>query len=684
MIVRDEAAHLPACLESIRTVVDEIVIIDTGSTDASIEIARSFEARVHSHPWAGDFATPRNIGLDLARGRWILYIDADERLRPIPARPFRLWLQAAEEIALRVRLRPALDTTPYWEYRLWRSDPRIRFAGKMHEKMTPAIRTVADSDRRPIGDSELFLEHVGYEGDQTHKHRRNLSLLRTQLADEPDNAYNWRHLSAVLAGLGESDEAQAALERAVAMARRHKSPGGALAFAELIGRRRQQGDDVGELLQEAVIRYPDNVALKWEQVVSEVALKRYEEALWRLETFDVDPDMPVEESIGYPLELFGARAAEARGVCLFRLGRYREAAFAYRVAEQLEPGMPAHRLKRVLAEHRSTRDEPHVDSRESPAAGGATHWSSRRLLDGLVIEVGGVTVGLTATDAARARAMGTLLGRLPVSERPGVARLGFGSHRLPIPDRAPDELQGDLRLWHGTDTLSIAYGDSVTAQADQTGAAIGGTSFDLARAFHQAAPFLLARLLGPHRSFVIHAAAIQRGGQAVLVLGGSGTGKSTLILGALQDGWKVLSDDLIVMRAGRDGEPVVEGIPRALVVPGDVIGAEVAVWPGAEDARGRVALRFDSWDRGAHPVGAVAVVGHGEDQAAVVETIEVPELLGMVVNSMLAREPAVVREFGRLAVRLCRLPTFRLRHSLSPSARAPSSAQALAGRLAGV
>ena len=143
MIARDEEAHLPACLRSIVDVVDEIVLVDTGSTDATVSIARSFGARVHEHPWQGDFAAARNAALDLARGEWILYIDADERLRPISRERIRATLKGASDcVSLRVRLVPFVGATPFWEFRIWRSDPRIRFVGRMHEKTTPAIDAV--------------------------------------------------------------------------------------------------------------------------------------------------------------------------------------------------------------------------------------------------------------------------------------------------------------------------------------------------------------------------------------------------------------------------------------------------------------------------------------------------------------------------------------------------------------
>src|SRR5581483_1054502 len=337
-----------ACLESIRGVVDEIVIVDTGSTDASIEVARSFGARVHSFQWRGDFAAARNLSLEEARGAWILYIDADERLRPISReRVETILTEAIDRVSLRVQLVPFTGATPFWEFRLWRSDPRIRFVGKMHEKHTPAIAAVAQSDGLTIGESELCLDHVGYDGDQTHKHRRNLPLLEAQLAVEPDNAHNWTHLARVLDGLGRQAEAEAALARAIDAAHQIGLSVDVTAYLELIGRRREQSQPVADLIDTALTWYPDNLGLAWEKARSEMEAGKYEAALRWLERLDADPAMPVEDTVGYPTEIFGARSAEARGLCHFRLGRYGDAATAYREAEKLEPDVEPHRLKRI-------------------------------------------------------------------------------------------------------------------------------------------------------------------------------------------------------------------------------------------------------------------------------------------------------------------------------------------------
>ena len=80
MIVRNEEAHLARCLQSIAGLVDDIVIVDTGSTDSTVEIARSFGAQVSFEGWCDDFSHHRNQSLDRASGKWLFVIDADEEV----------------------------------------------------------------------------------------------------------------------------------------------------------------------------------------------------------------------------------------------------------------------------------------------------------------------------------------------------------------------------------------------------------------------------------------------------------------------------------------------------------------------------------------------------------------------------------------------------------------------------
>jgi hypothetical protein len=360
LIVRDEERFLPTCLASIREVCDEIVVVDTGSVDASAEIARSFGATVAEHAWTGDFSAARNAALDLATGRWILYIDADEHLAPVPPAEVASLLEGAEEVAFRILLRPYRSHTPYREYRLWRSDPRIRFEGVIHERVVPAIRAVAAEDGRGIGTADLLLEHEGYEGDQTHKHLRNLPLLEVQVRQDPTNLFVWNHLARVLAGLGRDDEVDAVLEAGLARARAKPTvdPLGASLYLNLIARRLREGDGeaAGALLAEARAQHPRHWMLVWHEARLQMAQGELDAALASFSALaDVDVARLPDEGPAYDRRLFGELAHEGRGLCLLKLGRSAEAAEAFATAAALAPGRPELGIKQQLAAARARR-----------------------------------------------------------------------------------------------------------------------------------------------------------------------------------------------------------------------------------------------------------------------------------------------------------------------------------------
>jgi tetratricopeptide (TPR) repeat protein len=356
LIVRDEAAVLGDCLASLAGLAEEIVVVDTGSLDESAAIAADHGAVVLSAPWTGDFSAARNAGLGVARGAWILYIDADERVHTIPRAKLERRLAETPELAIRVALRPHRHATQYLEYRLWRNDPRIRFSGVMHERVTDAIHAVADADGRPIGDwPELMLEHVGYEGDQTAKHRRNLPLLQAQLAREPSNIFNWRHLSRVLGELGDGAGSLAAAEEAVrlALAEPHPTPVGGLALSELVRVRDRRGEDVGPLLAAARSRWPENWQLRFME--GQAALRAGDLTLAQTafgELLAVDPDALALE-IAYDRRIFGEWSLASLALVRFREGRFAAAAQLWGRAAGLAPGRKEYRVKESLARARA-------------------------------------------------------------------------------------------------------------------------------------------------------------------------------------------------------------------------------------------------------------------------------------------------------------------------------------------
>jgi tetratricopeptide (TPR) repeat protein len=330
-----------------------------------MEIARRHGAILHEHPWTGDFSEARNAGLDRATCDWILYIDADERLDPIDRAAVEELLRDAPEIAFRLLLRPNSRSTPYREYRIWRNDPRIRFEGVIHEKIIPGIRRVAEQEGREVGLADLLLNHVGYEGDQSHKHRRNLPLLRRQIEAEPHNLFNLHHLYRCLDGLGEHEEAEQVLEHAVERVQRmpvaKSDPLGSLAMVDLIRLRHYRGEQTGDLIADALQRYPANWLIVFYEGRYLIDNDRYEEALERYRSLlAVDLAALPDAWLGaFDERIFGSLSYDACGICLFRLGRYAEAAEAWDAGATSAPDDPSFAAKRQLALAHAGRELSH-------------------------------------------------------------------------------------------------------------------------------------------------------------------------------------------------------------------------------------------------------------------------------------------------------------------------------------
>jgi hypothetical protein len=194
MIVRDEERVLDRCLASAAGAVDEIVVVDTGSTDRTVEIARAHGARVLEHAWDDDFSAARNVGLDAATGDWILHLDADEVLADGAAARLRELTRRSWREGFLLTLHHGLgddhaDAAVNDALRLFRNDAAYRFEGRVHE--TVLGRLPAGAPER-IERAGVRVDHDGYTAairDAKDKGRRNLDLLERQLREEAPTAY---------------------------------------------------------------------------------------------------------------------------------------------------------------------------------------------------------------------------------------------------------------------------------------------------------------------------------------------------------------------------------------------------------------------------------------------------------------------------------------------------------------
>ena len=143
MIVRDEARFLADCLQSVQGVVEEIVVVDTGSKDDTVEIARSFGARVFHYTWDDDFAAARNCALAECTGDWVLSLDADEQLDPATKDEIRTAAAEPGVHAWYLRMATMEGETPTADevrmIRLFRRTPGTRYTGRIHEQVVQDI-----------------------------------------------------------------------------------------------------------------------------------------------------------------------------------------------------------------------------------------------------------------------------------------------------------------------------------------------------------------------------------------------------------------------------------------------------------------------------------------------------------------------------------------------------------------
>jgi tetratricopeptide (TPR) repeat protein len=218
MIVRDEEQLLPGCLESVKGVVDEIVAVDTGSSDATPEIVSAHGGLLLRRAWQEDFSAARNVSLDAATGDWILWMDADERLRPEEhGRLRRLIERNTSEDAFLVPIRSETPTGAQVTraHRLFRNRKGIRFSGRIHEQVSPSF---ARSRAREGPCADFTIDHLGYNFTAEklrRKYERNLRLLNAAKQHDPRNAYVRFCLAQTLMLLGDPAGAENELRAAL-------------------------------------------------------------------------------------------------------------------------------------------------------------------------------------------------------------------------------------------------------------------------------------------------------------------------------------------------------------------------------------------------------------------------------------------------------------------------------------
>ncbi|QFG01227.1 glycosyltransferase [Psychrobacillus glaciei] len=337
MIVKDEARSISNCLESVKGLVSEMIIIDTGSTDQTIDICKKHGAKVYPYMWKNDFADARNYGLSYATGDWILWLDADEELDA--TKKFLLQEILAHTNSYLLSL-PILNyygkTKPvnkdhvylYYQLRVFRNYKDITFHNRIHE--TPLLP--AELTDKEIENISIPIHHYGYLEDITEtkqKGQRNLQLLQQEVADPSHSPWIEYHLASEYYRQGKYLQAfQYVNESILLFLHQNQLPPSLLyklKYAMLI--ETNSLDGAWPSIEKAILLYPDYVDLHFYKGDILYKMKNYREALQAFEKCLELGDHHTEYLILKGTGSF--KAGRYKGLCLEQLGRSEEAQEAF-------------------------------------------------------------------------------------------------------------------------------------------------------------------------------------------------------------------------------------------------------------------------------------------------------------------------------------------------------------------
>jgi tetratricopeptide (TPR) repeat protein len=348
LIAKNEERFIGQCLESVRRLADQIVVMDTGSTDWTRDIAQRFGAEVYSFPWQDDFSAARNAALERANGDWILMLDADEEL--LPESHDALLKAMGNPQALAFRL-PMVDKGReaegcHYVPRLFRNAPGLFYVGRVHEQIFSSIEV----RRQEWGLESLLgtarLLHHGYAAEMVRgrkKGSRNLRLLQRAIEELPNEANLLMNLGLELARSGRTEEALGfyleAFEAMAALPKEQVVPELKEALLTQLCARLlnlKQFDQIVSVLESRLARStPLSASLHFTLGLAHLEFKQYKDAAEQMRQCLAKRDLLAL----YPInkEIRGAGPRHCLAVALAKLNQPAEAAQAFSAAVKEDP-----------------------------------------------------------------------------------------------------------------------------------------------------------------------------------------------------------------------------------------------------------------------------------------------------------------------------------------------------------
>ncbi|MCS6852571.1 MAG: glycosyltransferase [Gemmataceae bacterium] len=344
VIVRDEEANLPSCLAAAADLVEEMIVVDTGSTDRSREVAASWGARVVDFPWSDSFAAARNEGLRHAAGDWIFWLDADDRIDETNrAKLRRLFPHLSSEVlAYGMICQSPPDSLLGWtrnvlQFRLFRRHPRLRWRYRIHEQLT--IHELIDEGLGRIQDTDIVIQHVGYlDPDRLRgKQQRNRRLLELDFAENPEDPHVLLQVGWSLVDDGRPADALPLLQRA--LARAHPQDTAIIKLYNLVVlayTRLGRCAEALEVAQRGLQRFPDETELLYQQALLRMGLGDAAGAEACFRRLLTRPEPPYV-TMGVDPALRGWLARYNLGVLYRDQGRHAEAGEQWRAVVREKP-----------------------------------------------------------------------------------------------------------------------------------------------------------------------------------------------------------------------------------------------------------------------------------------------------------------------------------------------------------
>jgi glycosyltransferase involved in cell wall biosynthesis len=332
VMVRDDAERLGRCLLSARDFVDEIVVLDTGSIDDSIAVAREFGARIGEIVWPNDFSQALNVLLSMVKTTWTFRLDSDEWIDADQMARLRDYAGDNRVSAYTIVRRDLTNAGVADEtevLRLWRTHEKIRYDGVVHETIGGAKLAEAWPEKKPLR-SEIFFWHDGYLGDAIDaKAARNLALLRIDAEKRPESLEVDAMLTMALYGMQDPEGGQrmeALMDRFLAADLAFPGPAqvaqAVVIYLEALSKERASEERTSRIISKAVRLFARNPVILFYAGVTERVREDFPRSLeYLLALESLVRSQDYDRSMSVPEPFVGEKMWRALGFVATKLGR---------------------------------------------------------------------------------------------------------------------------------------------------------------------------------------------------------------------------------------------------------------------------------------------------------------------------------------------------------------------------